>query len=186
MRLPHQTWHLRRVVLDQDIGQKTTWEHGLDTWILFIDLVKAFDRVPRCATKKPPVETEAAAEAASDVEIGMLWRVLLKFGVPPKLVRMLISMHETVTVKFDVDGVVTTLLSIIGVKQGDLLGPELFDFYIAAVMETWRTTHSYEVCAFRTRDDFIGEQSHPCSPPSPSPGLRMLISHERRAWPRAA
>ena len=129
-------------------------EHGLDTWILFIDLVKAFDRVPRCATKKPPVETEAAAEAASDVEIGMLWRVLLKFGVPPKLVRMLISMHETVTVKFDVDGVVTTLLSIIGVKQGDLLGPELFDFYIAAVMETWRTTHSYEVCAFRTRDDF--------------------------------
>ena len=63
-------------------------------------------------------------------------------------------MHETVTVKFDVDGVVTTLLSIIGVKQGDLLGPELFDFYIAAVMETWRTTHAYEVCAFRTRDDF--------------------------------
>jgi len=52
------------------------------------------------------------------------------------------------------DGVVTTLLSIIGVKQGYLLGPELFDFYIAAVMETWRTTHSYEVCAFRTRDDF--------------------------------
>ena len=30
----------------------------------------------------------------------------------------------------------------------------------------------------------LGEQSHPCSPPSPSPGLRMLISHERRAWPR--
>ena len=39
-------------------------------------------------------------------------------------------------------------------KQGDLLGPELFDFYIAAVMETWRSTSNYELCAFRTRPDF--------------------------------
>eukprot|EP00966_Prymnesium_polylepis_P311256 7191024-Prymnesium_polylepis.1 len=38
-------------------------------------------------------------------EIGMLWRVMLKYGVPPKLVRMLIAMHKTVNVKFDVDGV---------------------------------------------------------------------------------
>ena len=52
-----------------------------------------------------------------------------------QLVRMLIAIHEVVNVKFDVDGVVKALLSIIGVKQGDLLGPELFDFYIAAI---WR------------------------------------------------
>eukprot|EP00966_Prymnesium_polylepis_P132736 3068588-Prymnesium_polylepis.1 len=63
-------------------------------------------------------------------------------------------MHETVNVKFDVDGVVKTLLSIIGGKQGDLLGPELFDFYTAAIMETWRSTSSYELCTFRTRPDF--------------------------------
>jgi hypothetical protein len=84
----------------------------------------------------------------------MLWRVLLKFGVPPKLVRILIAMHETVNVKFDIDGVTRTLLSIIGVKQGDLLGPELFDFFIAAIMESWRSTSSYELVAFRTREDF--------------------------------
>ena len=129
-------------------------EHGLESWLELIDLVKAFDRVPRDADKKPPKEHEHAAAAACDVEIGMLWRVLLKFGVPPKLVRMLIAMHETVNVKFDVDGVVKTLLSIIGVKQGDLLGPELFDFFIAAIMETWRSTSSYELAVFRTCPDF--------------------------------
>ena len=58
------------------------------------------------------------------------------------------------TAAIDVDGVLATLLAIIGVKQGDLLGPELFDFFIAAVMESWRAEHSYEHCTFRTRRDF--------------------------------
>jgi len=80
--------------------------------------------------------------------------VLLKYGVPPKLVRVLIAMHKTVLVKFDVDGVTQTLLSIIGVKQGDLLGPPLFVVYICAIMETWRSEHSYPLCAFRSRADF--------------------------------
>ena len=101
-----------------------------------------------------PAVNERAAEAASDEEIGLLWRVLLKFGVPPKLVRVLIAMHQHVNVKFDVDGVVASLLAIIGVKQGDLLGPELFDFFIAAVMESWRSSHSYELCTFCTWPDF--------------------------------
>ena len=39
-------------------------------------------------------------------------------------------------------------------KQGDLLGPELFDFFMAAVMESWRARSSYELCSFRTRRDF--------------------------------
>ena len=57
---------------------------------LFIDLVKAFDRVPR----------------------ELLWEVLLRYGVPPKLVSLLRALHETVHVTFDVDGVVRSLLSI--------------------------------------------------------------------------
>eukprot|EP00966_Prymnesium_polylepis_P054026 1248813-Prymnesium_polylepis.1 len=59
-------------------------------------------------------------------------------------------MHKTVNVTFDVDGVVKTLLSIIGVKQGDLLGPGLFYFYIAAIMETWRSTSSYSTSCARS------------------------------------
>ena len=107
-------------------------EHGLETWVLFIDLVKAFDRVPR----------------------ELLWDVLRKYGVPLKIVDLLISLHKTVIVKFEIDGVVATLLSIIGVKQGDLLGPILFTFYIAAIMMTWRSEYSYDLCLFRSRDNF--------------------------------
>ena len=45
-----------------------------------------------------------------------------------------------------VDGVKKKLNSIIGVKQGDLLGPELLTFYMSAVLETWRSLHSYDLC----------------------------------------
>jgi hypothetical protein len=72
----------------------------------------------------------------------------------PLIVALIITLHEHVVVKFEVDGVVKLLLSIIGVKQGDLGAPKLFTFFIAAVMETWRSEHPYELCIFRTRDEF--------------------------------
>ena len=115
-------------------------EHGLETWVLFIDLVKAFDRVPREALLHP--------------DDGLLWLVLLRFGVPPKLVSLLKAMHKTVLVQFDVDGIVKTIAAIIGVKQGDLLGPLLFTFFVAAVMETWRSSSSYQLPTFRSARDF--------------------------------
>ena len=46
-------------------------EQHQETWILFLDLVKAFDKVPR----------------------ELLWRVLTKLGVPDKLVSILKAMH---------------------------------------------------------------------------------------------
>ena len=115
-------------------------EHGLETWVLFIDLVKAFDRVPR--------------EALLDPDDGLLWLVLLRYGVPRKLVTLLKAMHKKVLVQFDVDGVLKTLEAIIGVKQGDLLGPQLFTFFIAAVMETWRSSSTHEFPTFRSRPDY--------------------------------
>ena len=115
-------------------------EHGLETWVLFIDLVKAFDRVPR--------------EVLIDPEDGLLWLVLLRYGVPPKLVALLRAMHRKVLVQFDVDGILKTIEAIIGVKQGDLLGPVLFTFFMAAVMETWRSSSSYELPTFRSARDF--------------------------------
>jgi hypothetical protein len=50
------TWTIKMLV-------KKRREHGLPTWLLFIDLVKAFDRVPR----------------------ELLWEVMLLYGVPPLL-----------------------------------------------------------------------------------------------------
>ena len=82
-------------------------EHGLETWILFIDIIKAFDTVYRV----------------------MLWMVLAKFGVPCGLVRKIKALHERVNVKFEVDGVTREMGSIIGVKQGGYWGlPFLYSF----------------------------------------------------------
>mmetsp|Transcript_38924 Transcript_38924/g.82945 ORF Transcript_38924/g.82945 Transcript_38924/m.82945 type:complete len:132 (+) Transcript_38924:115-510(+) len=119
-------------------------ENGQETWVLFIDLVKAFDRVPR----------EVLLGDGSSDNVGLLWRVLLKYGVHPKLVSVLRAMHSKVLVQFDVDGVMRMLEAIIGVKQDDLLGPQLFTFFMAAVMETWRASSSYELPTFRTARDF--------------------------------
>jgi hypothetical protein len=110
-------------------------EHGLETWVLYMDLVKAFDRVPR----------------------EMLWAVIGKFGAPPKLIAVLKALHASVLVEFEVDGVSRTIDSIIGVKQGDVLGPVLFVLYMAAVMMSWRSKHSNleKMCVFHSRDDCV-------------------------------
>jgi len=108
-------------------------EHNPETWVLFLDLVKAFDMVPR----------------------ELLWNTLERFGVPLKLISVLRAMHKSIEVLFEVDGLKRRLSSTIGVKQGDLLGPELFTFFMAGVMETWRAGHDYKFCKVRTREDFI-------------------------------
>ena len=69
--------------------------------------------------------------------------------------RLLIAMHETVLVKFDVDGVTTDARSrSSGSNKATCWGLELFTFYIAAIMATWRSEHSYDTCVFRSRADF--------------------------------
>ena len=107
-------------------------EHNQETWILFLDLVKAFDRVPR----------------------QLLWTVLEKFGTPKKLVSLLKSLHLAFQVKFVVDEVSHTLKCTIGVKQGDILGPSLFTIFIAAIMITWRKKTNRPLCLFHTKHDF--------------------------------
>ena len=108
-------------------------EHGLETWILFLDLVKAFDRVPR----------------------SFLWKVLERLGCPPKLLRLLKALHSDVTVEFTVQGVKMILESLIGVKQGDILGPILFVLFICGIMMSFRKKHpNSQACVFRTKQDF--------------------------------
>jgi len=114
-------------------------EHGMETWVLLLDLVKAFDRVPR----------------------SLLWKVLRRFGVPEKLVSLLKALHAKVNVKFAVEDVEVIIQSIIGVKQGDILGPQLFLFLICAIMQSWRTlaehddNHKYALPVFRTKMDAV-------------------------------
>ena len=114
------------------LALKKRREHNQETWVLFLDLVKAFDRVPR----------------------ELLWQILLKFGVSEKLVSILILLHKNFKVEFEIDSVNDSLPCTIGVKQGDILGPVLFVIFIAAVMITWRKAYDRPLCMFYTKDDF--------------------------------
>jgi hypothetical protein len=48
------------------------------------------------------------------------------------------ALHERASVNFEVEGAGKVIESIIGAKQGDLLGPILFNIYGAAAMIAWR------------------------------------------------
>lgn len=115
------------------IALKKRQEHGLESWVFFLDLVKAFDRVPR----------------------ELLWNILAKFGVTPKLISLLKALHSDFKVKFKVDEVTQMFECTIGVKQGDILGPILFTFFMAAVMNTWKLQCDIPVCIFRTKMDVV-------------------------------
>ncbi len=58
-------------------------EHGLETWALFIDWVKAFDAVPRES----------------------LFAILRRFGLPDHFVNLVIRLHDNalINVKIGVD-----------------------------------------------------------------------------------
>ena len=115
------------------LALKKRREHGLESWVYFLDLVKAFDRVPR----------------------ELLWVVLAKLGVAPKLIRVLKILHAVVKVRFNIDGIEVVLDSIIGVKQGDILGPILFVLFIAAIKIAWHMSHKYNLCVYRSKPDWV-------------------------------
>ena len=108
-------------------------EHGLESWVMFLDLVKAFDRVPR----------------------ELLWKILGKIGVPRKLVNLLKSLHSHFEITFSVSDVTHNLENIIGVKQGDILGPRLFNLFMYAVMLTWHQLDNRPLCIFKSKPDFV-------------------------------
>ena len=115
------------------MAMKKRREHSKETWILFLDLVKAFDHVPR----------------------ELLWQLLEKFGVPPKLVRLLKALHKDVIVKFEVEGLEHEVNCTIGVKQGDILGPVLFIIFMAGVMSDWRKITDCPAIVFLSKPDNV-------------------------------
>ena len=120
------------------IGLQKRKEHNLETWALFVDLVKAFDTVPRDA----------------------LFEILRRFGLPDHFVNVVIRLHANAIIKVKVGEVESELESSIGVRQGSCEGPVLFLFIMQAAMETMNWPVSKP--EFRTRADGVtmGERSY--------------------------
>ena len=89
-------------------------EHGLDTHILFVDLVKAYDM--------------------ANHEI--LFPLLKKYGVPPKLVKTICKLHKDFKVKFTVVNKERMIDYTVGVHQGDNMALLLFLFLMQAMSES--------------------------------------------------
>ena len=108
-------------------------EHRIKGFLIFVDLRKAYDSVPRPA----------------------LWAVLRKLGVPDILVRLVESFHDNMSADIivdssSVDGIPVcnglrqgcTMAPVLfnlfnGLRQGCTMAPVLFNLFAAAVMERW-------------------------------------------------
>ena len=84
-----------------------------DSFVLFIDLVIAFDSVNR----------------------DMLWKLLEKYGVPPALIMVIQKMYTNIEISVSVGKEKSSFKSTSGVKQGDNLAPVLFLFAIMAAAD---------------------------------------------------
>ena len=82
-------------VFNSRLFLKKRKEHGMDTWVLFLDLVKAFDTISR----------------------EMLWDVLRLLGCPTKFVRMIKSLHDKVIIALKKGTAVLEVESLAGVRR---------------------------------------------------------------------
>jgi len=127
-------------------------EHNQETYVLFLDLVKAFDRVPRV----------------------LLWQILDKSGVPRKIINLIRTLHTDVNVSFKIGNSSRSFSNSIGVKQGDTLGPLLFLFFITAILKTWQDTSLVNACHFRSM--FSLEKLHGRRPSTIGDPFSLLTS----------
>ena len=85
-----------------------------DSFVLFVDIVKAFDSVNR----------------------EMLWKILEKYGIPEKVIATIKKMYTDINIKLSIEDAELIFKSISGVKQGNNLEPVLFLFVVQAAIET--------------------------------------------------
>ena len=124
-------FRLRRGTIDglftATLGLQKRRECGLESRALFLDLIKAFDKVPHEA----------------------LFAIMRRFGLPDHFVNLVIRLHARAKVKVDIGGADTEVASTIGVRQGSCEGPPLFLFIMQAAMETFEWPEDMEKPVFR-------------------------------------
>ena len=92
--------------------QEKCVEQNTDLYIAFIDLTKAFDTVPR----------------------ELLWKLLAKYGVPNKFLKILQLFHSNMEATVSISGMESPSFPVeVGVKQGDVLAPVLFNLFLSTI-----------------------------------------------------
>jgi hypothetical protein len=88
-------------------------ELGLPCFKCFVDLTKAYDKVNR----------------------EILWKLLAKLGVPPKLLKVIIALHEGAQAWVRVNGELLEPFQLeSGLKQGSIFAPLLFNIFFGAII----------------------------------------------------
>ena len=93
---------------------QTRKEFNLNTWVVFVDLVKSFDTVNR----------------------DMLIKIIALFGLPEHLINVICHLYKPVRMKFKSGKQIHEFLNLVGVKQGDNLAPVLFLFVMQTAQES--------------------------------------------------
>ena len=97
----------------------TRRHHGKETYVLFVDLIKAFDTV--------------------DHEV--LFQILAKYGIPPALITVIKKMYKDCRIKFTIGKEERFIEYLNGVYQGDNASAILFLFLMLAATDSF--THSF-------------------------------------------
>ena len=70
-----------------------------------------------------------------------MWKVLQKYGIPPKMVQLIESLHEgmaAVLIKIHGEALEGDIDVSNGLRQGCVLTPALFNLLFNLVIEAWR------------------------------------------------
>jgi hypothetical protein len=97
-------------------------EHDLDSHVLFVDLIKAFDMANH----------------------ELLFALLEKFGAPHTLVEPIRKLHRDFKLKFKIGRKEVLIDYLTGVKQSDNIAPALFLFLMQGMAKCLETKHIRE------------------------------------------
>ena len=93
--------------------QEKCQEQNVDLYMTFVDLTKAFDTVSRDG----------------------LWKIMAKFGCPPRFIAMVRQFHDGMHARVQNDGEFSEPFEVTnGVKQGCVLAPTLFSMMFSAML----------------------------------------------------
>ena len=106
-------------------------EYDTEAYVLFVDLVKAYDTINR----------------------DLVWKILTQYGVPDEMLVVIKKLYQDVTINLKVGEKMKKFGSNCGVKEGDNLAPILFLIFMNAVATSLQKEWIFQIPQFRRRTD---------------------------------